>query len=119
MVAAFHGHTEIVRMILERAPNTPVDDVDDAHGATALLAAAQYHHADILRLLAARGADVNFTDGRSTPLRVAVLQVRDPDLQRPRDPDPGGARQVATVRALLLLGAGTLRLAPLARRHPF
>jgi len=38
-------------MILERAPNTAVDCVD-AQGATALLAAAGLHHAEILRLLA-------------------------------------------------------------------
>jgi len=45
IVAAWCGHTEIVRMLLERAPNTAVDYAN-ALGATALLAAAQYHHAD-------------------------------------------------------------------------
>ena len=51
MVTATHGHADIVRMILARAPNTAVDYVG-ASGGTALVATAQYHHADILRLLA-------------------------------------------------------------------
>jgi ankyrin repeat protein len=51
MVTATHGHADIVRMILARAPNTAVDYVG-ASGGTALVATAQYHHANILRLLA-------------------------------------------------------------------
>ena len=51
IAAATHGHTEIVRLILERAPNTTVDHVD-ANDDTALLVATEYHHADIVRLLA-------------------------------------------------------------------
>jgi len=78
MVAALGGHVEIMRMLLARAPNTAVDDVD-AMGFTALLMAAQYHHAAILRLLADHGANVGFAcraggrhlcaspSGRSTP----------------------------------------------------
>jgi hypothetical protein len=106
MVAAAFGHTEIVRMLLERAPNTPVDYVD-ANGGTALAATAQFHHADILRLLADRCASsVNVADQwRETPLHLAVGEINGP----PRDPDPEGAQQLATVRVLLRLGAGTLR----------
>jgi ankyrin repeat protein len=113
IAAATHGHTEIVRTIRERAPNTAVDYVD-ANGATALLAAAHYHHADILRLLTDRRANVNVEAGqqRNTPLRLAVgpLHADTP----PRGPDPDGARQLSTVKALLLLGAGTLPLGPLS-----
>jgi hypothetical protein len=105
MVAAFRGYTEVVRVLLERAPNTAVDAMN-GNGGTALMATAWLHHADILRLLADHGANVNFMDQwRHTPLRQAVApMLSDPS---PRDPDPDGARQVATVRALLRLGAGT------------
>jgi len=103
--AAITGHTDIVRLILERATNTTVDDTG-AMGFSALCMAAQYHHADTLRLLADRGANVNLTDKwRFTPLHRAVLPIHPDDRQRA--PDPDGARQLATVRALLRLGAGT------------
>jgi ankyrin repeat protein len=66
IAAARCGHTDIVRTILlERAPNTTVDYVD-AHGHTALMMAAQYHHADILRLLADRGGNVDLGAGAYT-----------------------------------------------------
>ena len=105
-LAAQGGHIEIVRMILERAPNTAVD-YTVAIGYTALFVAGQYHHADIVRLLAEHGASLNVAAGTrvATPLRCAVGQM--PPEAPPRLPDPGGARQVATVRALLRLGAGT------------
>ena len=53
-----HSISPVVRMIIERAPNTAVDYVD-APGAAALLVAAQSHHApDIIRLLADRATNV-------------------------------------------------------------
>jgi hypothetical protein len=114
-VAAEGGHIEIVRMILERAPNTPVDHTGAICG-TALCMAALFHHADTLRLLADRGANVNVAGRqRFTPLRLAVGQIN-PD-QPPRDPDPDGVRQLATVKALLQLGAGMLSPSP-ARPNP-
>ena len=102
------GHTEIVRLILERATNTPVDHVRTL-GTTALMGSALYHHAGTLRLLADRGANVNVVVGqqRGTPLHLVVGQINPEDFQQ-RDPDPDGARRLATVRALLRLGAGTL-----------
>ena len=107
IAAAEGGHTEIVRMILERAPCTAVDHRLITIGATATGMAALFHHADIVRLLADRGANVNFAGQRRiSPLCLAVGLIS-PDA-RPRGPDPDGARQVATVRALLRLGAGTL-----------
>jgi hypothetical protein len=106
IVAATRGHTEIVRMILERAPNTAVDYAD-ASGATAAIMAAQCHHGHIVRMLADRGANLNVTSQPGvTPLRLAVGTINPDDAQQ-RDPDPDGARQLATVRALLRLGAGT------------
>jgi ankyrin repeat protein len=93
-------------MILERAPNTTADYAD-ADGDTALISAARYQHADIVRLLADFGADVNWVDKGAgfTPLFNAVLPIH-PGLP-PRHPDPDGARELAAVRALLRLGACT------------
>jgi len=93
-------------MLLERAPKSPVDHVN-ATGFPAMHTAAQYQHADIIRLLADRGANVSSAGPRRfTALRLAVGQIHPDDP--PRDPDPDGARQLASVRALLRLGAGTL-----------
>jgi ankyrin repeat protein len=111
MNASCGGHMDIVRLILDRARNTAVDHANQI-GSTALLVAAQYHHADIVRLLADRGASVNHAgpEGR-TPLRVAVGQNHDCDAP-PRDPDPDGLRLLNTVMALLQLDAGTLPSPP-------
>jgi ankyrin repeat protein len=106
IAAAEGGHTEIMRMLLDRARNTIVDYAN-VYGFTAQLVAVLYHHADILGLLADRGANVKLaTHEGDTALRIAVGTIHPDD--RPRDPDPDGARQVATVKALLQLGAGTL-----------
>ena len=111
MEAAARGHTQIVRMILQRARNTTVDHVS-AIGFTALSMAAQYHHAGVLRVLADHGANVHFATGRGdTALGLAVRKV--PLDGRPRDPDPDGTRTFTTVRALHQLGAGTSRPPPL------
>jgi len=111
MAAAGRGHTEIVRMILQRARNTPVDYAN-ARGFTAQLLAVQYHHAGILSPLVGRGANVNLATRRGdTALNLAVSQIHEDD--RPRDPDHDGARQAATVKVLLQLGASTLPPRPL------
>ena len=112
MAAAHFGHTDIVRMLLERAPNTAVDYAT-ANGWTALIVAAMYHHADILVLLAGAGANVNYQQGGPgfTTLRLPVQET--PRAATPRDPDPDGARHIAAVRALLQLGAGSLPPPPL------
>ena len=108
MEAAARGHTDIVRMILDRARNT---NVDYPQGFTAQLSAALYHHADIIRLLADRGANVNLaTRAGGTALCLALAPI--PPGALPRDPDPDGTRQVNTVIALLQLDAGTLPPAP-------
>ena len=106
MAAAAGGHTEIVRMTPERAPKTSLDHVN-ANDVAALIIAAKFHHFDIVRVLAHSGASLNFANQHQfTPLRVAVGVVHADEP--PRDPDPDGARQIATVNALLRLGAGTL-----------
>jgi hypothetical protein len=107
LAAAARGHTAVMQMLLERALCTEVD-YTDAQGDTAVLVSAQYHHAESLQSLADRGANLNFRRGalRFTPVHLAVARIRVGD-DRPRDPDATGARQIATVRALLQLGAGT------------
>ena len=97
-------------MILQRARNTTLDYAD-AQGYTAQHMAAHYHHADILWLLADRGANVNLVDRRgNTALGLAVAP--NPPGAPPRDLDPDGARQFATVHALLQLNSGTMPRAP-------
>jgi ankyrin repeat protein len=110
MVAATLGQTDIVRIILDLAPNTTVD-VADERGDTAPIMAARLHHTDIVRLLAGHGANVNCVDPRGgTALFLAVLPNYADD--RPHDPDLNGVRQVSTVRALLRFGAGKLPRTP-------
>jgi len=110
IAAAQGGHTEIVRLMLKRARNTTVDHTN-AHGDTAQLLSAQYHHVNILGVLADHGANVNLADRQgNTALCLAVAPI--PADERPRDPDPHGARQLATVKALLQLDAGSLLPAP-------
>ena len=120
IVAATFGHTDIVRIMLERARNTAVDYVDaQPVPATAMMTACQFHHVGIIRLLAARGANVNvnlnFTcqlgQRRQTLLSIALLPMCSNGVpislaESLRDPDPGA--ELATVRELLQLGAGTL-----------
>ena len=57
IAAAFFGHTGIVRMLLERAPNTDVDYID-FNAMSAMLVAAQCHHFQIIRTLADHGGVV-------------------------------------------------------------
>jgi len=112
MAAAACGHTEIVRMVLERAPTTTVDHAD-----TALRMAAQYHHFVILGLLADRGANPRFANKRrETPLSAAIVKIH-PD-EPPRGPDPDNSLQLATVRVLLRLGACELAPHPLPLLTP-
>jgi ankyrin repeat protein len=86
MMAVMEGHTDIVRMILERAPNTAVDDVDGERGGgvTPLMAAAGFHHADVLRQLAERGANINSTDAMFMLCGRQQPPEREPPSPRPR-----------------------------------
>jgi hypothetical protein len=106
MAAAARGHTDIVRIILQRAPNTTVGD-DDTQGLTPHIVASQNHHADIVQLLADHGANVNLANRRGFTALCLAVEKSSPD-KNVRSPDPDGARQLATVKALLRLGAGTL-----------
>jgi hypothetical protein len=107
MVAVQSGHADIVRMLLERAPNTAVGYMNPP-GVTALCLAALYHHADVVQLLTDCGGNVNVATRPLliTPLRAAVGRTN--PTAGGRNPDPDGARQFATVMALLRLGASRL-----------
>jgi hypothetical protein len=115
MAAASRGHTEIVRILLQRARNTIVDQLSTV-GVTAQILAAQYHHVDILQVLADHGANVSLADRQGNTALILAVAKLDPNA-RPRDLDPDGARQLATVTALIRLGAGTWSL-PRAPVHP-
>jgi ankyrin repeat protein len=100
--AAQAGHTAAVALMLDLGfpvgARSPGDD-----GATPLHAAAYGGSADTVRLLLARGADIEATDTtwHSTPLEWALVGSG----ERPRkNPDPDW---VATVAALIEAGADT------------
>lgn len=68
--AAFKGHFDAVKALLER---NAIVDLPDAEGATPLFAAIQNGHNDVLQLLIESGADVNIsTEQGMTPLHFAA-----------------------------------------------
>ena len=68
-VAAFHGHTEIARMLLTAGAEV---NALTPRG-TALGLAARFGRADLVRLLVAAGADPNLHgEGQSAPVEVAA-----------------------------------------------
>ena len=73
IVAAYRGHKEMVRLLLA-AGNIKVN-VRQKDGATALYAASQFNHLDVVGMLIGAGADVNlpFNDD-ITPLCLATHQ---------------------------------------------
>ena len=69
-LAAAHGHYNIVEIILAADPLQI--NVQTTLGETALMLASTYNHAEIVRLLIARGAPVEVADKHSiTPLWIA------------------------------------------------
>jgi ankyrin repeat protein len=68
--AAWYGHVELVRVLLEGGANVDRADVDQN---TALHVAAQYGHLDVCRLLLDWGAKVDRLDTwQQTPLHYAA-----------------------------------------------
>jgi hypothetical protein len=62
MVAALNGHTEFVRLLLEKGANP---NARDAKGRTALLLTTTYgDHPDAVRVLLTGGADIRATDAK-------------------------------------------------------
>ncbi|RPB21249.1 ankyrin, partial [Terfezia boudieri ATCC MYA-4762] len=54
--AAYSGHADVVRLLLEKGANIEATRSDD--GATALDSAAYSGHADVVRLLLEKGANI-------------------------------------------------------------
>ncbi|KAJ5994204.1 hypothetical protein N7451_009928, partial [Penicillium sp. IBT 35674x] len=64
------GHSEIVKLLLERGPNL---NVQDKNGWTPINAASTSGHLDIVKQLLVKGADITITDkGGWTPLNSAA-----------------------------------------------
>lgn len=70
MRAAYHGHTEVGRMLLDAGAKP---NLQDAGKQTALHLAAQNNHASFITLMRQYGADMNVSDRRGrTPLMIAA-----------------------------------------------
>ncbi|MGH9429838.1 MAG: ankyrin repeat domain-containing protein, partial [Terriglobia bacterium] len=109
MVAATYGHTDIVRVLLEKGAKV---DAQNREGATALMLASMQGHVETVRALLAKDANVNIksNDGRTalsaatsgqheevvellkqaetketSELRAAILEALEPDAQKRRE----------------------------------
>lgn len=71
-MASFHGHDDVVKVLLKRGAHKDVV----AENISCLLAAIYGQHPQMVRTLAANGVDVNRTlfSGEGLPLRAAVLR---------------------------------------------
>jgi ankyrin repeat protein len=58
--AAFAGHTEVVKFLLEKGAE--VNAKGTIGGTTALMVASQNGHAEVVKVLLEKGADVNVKD---------------------------------------------------------
>ena len=67
MSASYHGHTEIVKLLLDKGADPNIQNED---GETALMKASEEGHTEIVKLLLAKGADPN---ALSIPLGETAL----------------------------------------------
>ncbi|KAL1492224.1 hypothetical protein ABEB36_012707 [Hypothenemus hampei] len=77
--AARYGHKDIVKYIINNAPNI-INDKDINLGQTALHKAAAYRWRDISCMLVAGGAKLDVPDHRGNTPRMLALQCEDTDL---------------------------------------
>jgi ankyrin repeat protein len=114
--AAYHGHAEAVRLMLDAGFPVDIRAGRHADGATALHAAAAAGSAATVRLLLERGADLEARDTTwdDTPLGWAIVGS---GMHPGRGSDPDW---IATVRTLLEAGAATegIVLSPDAQKPP-
>jgi hypothetical protein len=78
-LAAQHGHTDVVRLLLDECEDPSRYNPDGYHShATPLHQAVWSNHADVVRLLVERGArlDIRDTDHHGTPLDWAIYGKR-------------------------------------------
>lgn len=97
---ARHGHTEQLVVYLEAG--APVDLTDPA-GNTLLMLAAYHGHADLVRELGRRGADVNRLNDRGQSPLAGALFTKEPAvvaalLEHGADPDAGEPSARATAQ---------------------
>jgi ankyrin repeat protein len=59
MIASYHGHADIVRILLEHGANV---NAEDDYNATAITRAAESGYLEIVRLLVAHGANTSIRE---------------------------------------------------------
>ncbi|MDQ3045522.1 MAG: ankyrin repeat domain-containing protein, partial [Chloroflexota bacterium] len=112
ILAAYHGHADAVRLILDQ-PDRAVDRLNQM-GFTALAGASFKGDVAIVRLLIQAGADVNATGpGGKTPLMFAALTNREAavELLLESGADPLAKATDGSTAASLAAGQGSAALA--------
>jgi ankyrin repeat protein len=93
MVAAASGSTEAVKVLLDHEANPNARE--HVHDQTALMFAANLGRADVIRLLAARGADVNASSRVSPIVRISFRDDTMP-MPEPEDEKKTGSEKEKT-----------------------
>jgi ankyrin repeat protein len=79
MLAAFHGHLDAVRFLLQKA--ALVDKTNDQHQ-TALILAAKAGHREVVTLLLRADADISIRDARGWNAQTWAEKQGYPDVER-------------------------------------
>jgi hypothetical protein len=88
MYAAFNGHKEVLKLLLQSGTNNV--DQPENDGKTALMYAAENGHQDIYELLLQSGADAQKQDrgGRTAQMYTNDFKAKDTKLILPIDQQP-------------------------------